>query len=147
MARMTTHQLKHLVSRIEKIYDEEYKLRAQQHENDLKTPYPDYSEKEKLELIRTKKASLKEDLSADTIYYQRFFSCFNYPETSEQKRVKKIHERAKNLRNVLFAEVELRKQQRIDSVVLGDADFAMSALRAEEVRVEKIRNLLKNAES
>lgn len=147
MARMTTHQLKHLVSRIEKIYDEEYTLRAQWHEKDLKIPYPDYSEKEKLELIRTKKASLKEDLSADTIHYQRFFGCFNYPETSEQKRVKKIHERAKNLRNVLFAEVELRKQQRIDSVVLGDADFAMSALRAEEVRVEKIRNLLKNAES
>lgn len=146
MARMTTHQLKHLVSRIGKIYDEEYKLRSQQHERDLKIPYPDYTDKEKLELIRTKKASLKEDISADTIHYHHFFSCFNYPETSEQKRIKKIHERAKNLRNVLFAEIELRKQQRIDSVVLGDADFAMSALRAEEVRVEKIRNLLKNAE-
>lgn len=147
MARMTTHQLKHLVGRIEKIYDEEYELRSQQHEKDLKIPYPGYSPKEKLEFIRQKKAILSDDINTENLYYHRLPDCFTFPETAEQKRIKKIHERARNLKSELLAEIELRKQQRIDSVVLGDADFALSALKAEEMRVEKIRNLINNAES
>lgn len=146
MARMTTHQMKHLVGRIEKIYDEEYKLRSQQHEKDLKIQYPEYSPKEKLEFIRQKKAIFNDDINTENLHYQRLLDCFTFPETAEQKRIKKIHERARNLKSVLFAEIELRKQQRIDSVVLGDADFAMSALKAEEVRVEKLRRLINNAE-
>ncbi len=147
MARMTTHQLKHLVARIENIYNEEYKLRSQQHEKDLNIRYPEYSPQEKLELIRQRKAILNDGTNAENLHYRRLLDCFNFPESVEQKRVKKIHERAKNLRDVLFAEIELRKQQRIDTVVLGDADFAMSALKAEELRVEKIRKLIDNAES
>ena len=144
MARMTTHQVKHLVERIETLYKTEYELRSRPYEKDLKIPFPEYSNREKVELIRTKKATLKPEITPDSYPYNLFF-CFDYPMTAEQKRVSAIHTRAKNLRDVLFAEIEVRKQAQIDRAVLGDADTATSLLAAEQLRIDKLKAAVEKA--
>ena len=144
MARMTTHQVKHLVERIEKLYKTEYELRRRPYEKDLKIPFPEYSNNEKVELIRTKKATLKPEVTGDGHHYY-MLSCFDYPMTTEQKRMSAMHTRAKNLRDVLFAEIEVRKQAQIDRAVLGDADTATSLLAAEQLRIDKLKAAIEKA--
>ena len=133
MRRLTKTQINHLTSRIETTLR---KLAAKEIAKLGKPPkLIEYNDDQKLFLIRSGTAKLREDINRMSLY-DRLFNFFVFPETAEMKKARIAREQYDDAIRAINEFYQAEKQRLIDQAILGDSTEALQMLRELELKLE-----------
>lgn len=135
MRRLTNLQIEHLTSRIETTLNELAKREVAK----LGKPptVPTYTDSEKLAMIRSGKAKLREDETDDHYYRKPLSDYFVFPETAPMKRARIAREHYDEAVKAIRAHHEADKERLRDQAILGDSTEALQMLQALELRLKQ----------
>jgi len=131
MKRLTQMQVNHLIARADVLFGN---IARDEKETLGPCPViPYYTDAQKIELIRSKKATLQGDINQ----YSRTLDSFEYPVSPAQRRTAAQRKLWDARANAIDAKYHARKQNFIDVAILGDAEEALSALRHLETELTR----------
>lgn len=131
MRRLTKTQINYLTERKNVLIA---KLRKQEQDKLGPPPQlPEYTEEQKLELIRTKKATLNE--GAMQHRYSNVIAFFSYPPTAAMRKRRAQYKEWKAKYQAIADKWAAESQRLEDQIVLGDTAEALQMLEALERRV------------
>ncbi len=135
MRRLTNLQIEHLTSRIDNVLSE---LAAKEIVKLGKLPVvPTYTDSEKLSMIRSGKAKLREDATNESHYHTQLSSYFVFPETAPMKKARILRERYNENVNAIRTRYDADKWRLHDQAILGDSTEALQMLQALELKLKK----------
>lgn len=135
MRRLTKLQIDHLTFRINIVLNE---LAAKEVAKLGKMPQlVTYTDSEKLALIRSGKAKLREDVGTESYHRSAVWGFFVFPETAPMKKARIAHERYIEAVEAIRARYEADKQRLRDQAILGDSTEALQMLQALELKLKQ----------
>ena len=135
MRRLTNLQIEHLTSRIESVLNE---LADKEIAKLGKMPQLiTYTDTEKLHMIRSGKAKLREDATNEGHYRKELSSYFLFPETAPMKKARIAYEHYDETAKAIRTRYKADKQRLRDQAILGDSTEALQMLQALELKLKK----------